>query len=412
MDRAPVRNVSGQNPGVAFNPGPLAKATAGETAAEAIREAALSAAATAGAETFGRGWRGVVTRDAAADESEARRRGDPTRTAYQTARDEDRRSRATEANERRLAADAAEATRAGKCVRAEVILRQLLASVAARGRGDRSGDEAHARSGDDASLAQNDASLAQNEASLAQNVFSLPSRVDVPDAAPVLYRLSQVVGRQRGRRGEEESLLLRALRALDAAAEADQDGNRTDDAQIRYRLLCSLHASRAAPSDDAREDPRHRRRRDEDAERFATAALDVAERAFGPWHPHVADALYRWATCLNRGGAYAEAVAALERARRVSEKVRGERHPETGRILCALAQTHKRAGNFQRAARLDREWRRCPAMGRARGGGWGRGRYGDRDGDDFEGGVEVEGGVDAEERETKAAGIDSARAAS
>ena len=124
----------------------------------------------------------------------------------------------------------------------------------------------------------------------------------VPDAAPVLYRLSQVVGRQRGRRGEEESLLLRALRALDAAAEADQDGNRTDDAQIRYRLLCSLHASRAALSDDAREDPRHRRRRDEDAERFATAALDVAERAFGPWHPHVADALYRWATCLNRAG--------------------------------------------------------------------------------------------------------------
>ena len=93
-------------------------------------------------------------------------------------------------------------------------------------------------------------------------------------------------------------------------------------------------------------------------------------------------------------------MAALERARRVSEKVRGERHPETGRILCALAQTHKRAGNFQRAARFDREWRRCPAMGRARGGGWGRRRYRDRDGDDFKGGVEVEGGVDAEERET------------
>ena len=258
------------------------------------REAALSAAATAGAETFGRGWRGVVTRDAAADEFEARRRGDPTRTAYQTARDEDRRSRATEAKRpvrRRGGRGGAQ-----KCVRAEVILRQLLASVAARGRGDRSGDEAHARSGDDASRAQNDASLAQN-------VFSHPSRVDVPGARRVLYRLSQVVGRQRGRRGEEESLLLRALRALDAAAEADQDGNRTDDAQIRYRLLCSLHASPDGRRPMRLEDPRHRRRRDEDAERFATAALDVAERAFGPWHPHVADALYRWATCLNLGEA-------------------------------------------------------------------------------------------------------------
>ena len=239
---------------------------------------------------------------------------------------------------------------------------------------------------------------------------SVSSGVDPPEAAPVLYRLSQAVGRQRGRRGEEESLLLRALDALDAAAEADQDRDRTDDAQIRYRLFCSLHACRAAPSDNAREDPRDRRRRDEDAERFATAALDVAERAFGPWHPHVADALYRWATCLCRRGAYADAEAALERARRVSEKARGERHPETGRILCALAQTHKRAGNFQRAARFDREWRRCPAMGRARGRGLGRGRgqSGDGDGD----GDEFEDGGGAGEREKKAAGIEPARAAS
>ena len=387
IDRAPGRPVAG--------PGPLAKAKPGETAAEAIREAALSAAATAGTEAFGRGWRGIVTRDAAADESEARRRGDSTRTAYQAARDEDRRSRATEANERRLAVDAADATRAGKFVRAEVILRQLLASVAgrraARGRGDGRGDE---------------------NATRALGTVSVSSGVDPPEAAPVLYRLSQAVGRQRGRRREEESLLLRALDALDAAAEADQDRDRTDDAQIRYRLFCALHACRAAPSDDAREDPRERRGRDEDAERFATAALDVAERAFGPWHPHVADALYRWATCLCRRGAYADAEAALERARRVSEKARGERHPETGRILCALAQTHKRAGNFQRAARFDREWRRCPAMGRARGrgSGWRRGRSGDGDGDGD--GDEFEGGVGAGEREKKAAGIEPARAAS
>lgn len=40
----------------------------------------------------------------------------------------------------------------------------------------------------------------------------------------------------------------------------------------------------------------------------------------------------------------------------------GDRHPETGRVLCALAQVYKRMCNFERAARYDRLWRLCPPL--------------------------------------------------
>lgn len=57
-----------------------------------------------------------------------------------------------------------------------------------------------------------------------------------------------------------------------------------------------------------------------------------------------------------------EAEQFLHRALGIQTRAHGERHPETGRVLCALAQVYKRMCHFERAARYDRLWRLCPPL--------------------------------------------------
>jgi tetratricopeptide (TPR) repeat protein len=123
---------------------------------------------------------------------------------------------------------------------------------------------------------------------------------------------------------------------------------------LRYRLLCSLHAVRAAtcPAE----------RLDDDANAYARRALFVAERHYGPAHAQTADSLYRVAASLCRRAEYPEAMQYLHRALAIQTRTHGERHPEAGRVLCALAQVYKCMCNFERAARYDRLWRLCPLL--------------------------------------------------
>ena len=63
---------------------------------------------------------------------------------------------------------------------------------------------------------------------------------------------------------------------------------------------------------------------------------------------------------------YTEAEKKLQVAHTLRCRTHGERHPETGKVLCMLAQTYKRMGQFERAARYDALWRRCPSAERYR----------------------------------------------
>jgi hypothetical protein len=123
--------------------------------------------------------------------------------------------------------------------------------------------------------------------------------------------------------------------AADATAIARGDANAVDAAdaadaemQMRYRVLCALHASHA--SNDVDDGGL--------ARAYAERALYVAARAKGPWHPQTADAHYRVASARVRAGCYAEAERSLSRALAIRVRTDGERHRETGRVLCALAQ--------------------------------------------------------------------------
>ena len=196
---------------------------------------------------------------------------------------------------------------------------------------------------------------------------------DPVEAAPALYQLSRALRAQPGRRRDEEAILLRSLRALEQAGRADganQQGVSDGDARLTYKVLSALHAARVAidaevsdtyddDDDDGKVDFD-----DEAALVYAARAWSLAERRHGPWHPTTADALCRVASSLVRAGHLHDAVERLQRALTISRRVRGDTHGETGYILCALAQTHKRLGNFERASRLEAEWRRCAPRAR------------------------------------------------
>jgi hypothetical protein len=134
--------------------------------------------------------------------------------------------------------------------------------------------------------------------------------------------------------------------AADAAAKkrGDLDAAAADAAdaemQTRYRVLCALHASHASNDvDDG--GPESAASRLTTARAYAERAYRVSARSKGPWHPQTADAHYRVASAHVRAGCYAEAERSLSRALAIRVRTDGERHHETGRVLCALAQTHK-----------------------------------------------------------------------
>ena len=306
--------------------------------AEGVRAAVLSAAAAAGPEALARQARVGRSSSSSADvavydSSSTRADANVSAGALDYAR--------------KLEADAAGAMKERKFVKAEMFLRQLLQIAGGHPSKGRNDGGSEGKDDDEKEIPDDDAE----------------SPSEPLAAAPVLYRLSQAVGKQ-GRRGEEKALLLRALRAVESAR--GPDGASDQDALVRYRVLCSLHAvsalsPRRVSTTASNDDDRARATTGTtDADVYARRALFVAERHYGPAHAQTAHSLYRLAASLCRGAAYPEAEQYLHRALSILTRTHGERHHETGRVLCALAQVYKRMCQFERAARYDKLWRLCP----------------------------------------------------
>jgi hypothetical protein len=266
----------------------------------------------------------------------------------------DRATHAAEMCRARLREDAAEASRAGKFVKAEHILRQLLAAEragSARAKGEEEEKEEEENLG---VFAKAEAQITRDD----EPRRTAPSDVsdsDSPSSAPVLCLLARALLAQRdsSRRAEASELLRLALRVAAPS-----------DAETRYLALKTLSDASAAEDDpDAAVE----------AESAARDALDVAESRFGPRHARTAEALRTLAARLNRRGACADAEAALRRAL-AAEEGAGNRAGEK-KTRVALAATYRRMGAFERAERIDEATRK--KFGRA---GWveggGRGERG------------------------------------
>ena len=174
--------------------------------------------------------------------------------------------------------------------------------------------------------------------------------VDHVDLAPVLYRMGQVVSHMR-RFPEEERYLRRALRSLE---EAEGPDDRCAASMMRYRVLveiveCLMRKEKAPCAEAAR---------------LGFRALCLCERMYGSTNLRVSEDLVRLARCHALVAQYPEAEMFLRRAHNITCRARGERHPETGRILCLLSQVFKRMGQFDRAARYTRLFRLCPSQER------------------------------------------------
>ena len=328
---------------------------------DALRDAMLAAAGAAGPDAIARAGEGGKENRNENQENRQKNVSAPPPFGYE---DHETREAAVAAHAAVLTRDASRAMRERKYVKAEVFLRQLLdiawreaafeeeeeAEAAAREKEEaarrRKKNKAAAAAAAAAASGRPSTARASNEEEEEEDADADEEIVDPPAAAPVLYRLAQAVGKQRGRRKEEAALLLRALRSIEAAsgsdaaaadataiARADADAVDAADAadaemQMRYRVLCALHASHA--SNDVDDGGL--------ARAYAERALYVAARAKGPWHPQTADEHYRVASARVRAGCYAEAERSLSRALAIRVRTDGERHRETGRVLCALAQ--------------------------------------------------------------------------
>ena len=254
----------------------------------------------------------------------------------------------------RLREDAAEASRAGKFVKAEHILRQLLAAEragSARAKGEEEEEEEEENLG---VFAKAEKQITRDDEPR-RTAPSDASDSDSPSSAPVLCLLARALLAQRdsSRRAEASELLRLALRV-----------SAPSDAETRYLALKTLSDASAAEDDpDAAVE----------AESAARDALDVAESRFGPRHARTAEALRTLAARLNRRGACADAEAALRRAL-AAEEGAGNRAGEK-KTRVALAATYRRMGAFERAERIDEATRK--KFGRA---GWveggGRGERG------------------------------------
>lgn len=174
--------------------------------------------------------------------------------------------------------------------------------------------------------------------------------VDHVDLAPVLYRMGQVASQLR-RFPEEERYLRRALRSLE---EAEGPDDRCVASMMRYRVLveivqCLMRKEKAPCAEAAQ---------------LGFRALCLCERMYGPTHLRVSEDLVRLARCHALVAQYTEAETFLRRAHNITCRARGERHPETGRILCLQSQVFKRMGQFDRADRYTRLFRLCPSQER------------------------------------------------
>ena len=310
---------------------------------DALRDAMLAAAGAAGPDAIARAGEGGKENRNENQENRQKNVSAPPPFGYE---DHETREAAVAAHAAVLTRDASRAMRERKYVKAEVFLRQLLdiawreaafeeeeeAEAAAREKEEaarrRKKNKAAAAAAAAAASGRPSTARASNEEEEEEDADADEEIVDPPAAAPVLYRLAQAVGKQRGRRKEEAALLLRALRSIEAASGSDAaaadataiargDANAVDAAdaadaemQMRYRVLCALHASHA--SNDVDDGGL--------ARAYAERALYVAARAKGPWHPQTADAHYRVASArvragvLRRGGAVAEPRARDSRA--------------------------------------------------------------------------------------------------
>ena len=251
----------------------------------------------------------------------------------------------------RLREDAAEASRAGKFVKAEHILRQLLAAEragSARAKGEQEEEEEEENLGVFAK--------AEKQTRDDEPRRTAPSDVsdsDSPSSAPVLCLLARALLAQRdsSRRAEASELLRLALRVAAPS-----------DAETRYLALKTLSDASAAEDDpDAAVE----------AESAARDALDVAESRFGPRHARTAEAPGRRGAAEPARRVRGRGGGAEARAR--GEEGAGNRAGEK-KTRVALAATYRRMGAFERAERIDEATRK--KFGRA---GWVEGgRRGER----------------------------------
>lgn len=166
----------------------------------------------------------------------------------------------------------------------------------------------------------------------------------------LLYRMAEVQMRQRKPEAAEMPLR-RALKLLEDKYGADGQGEMN---VLRYRIISALAqaASMNAPK-AAETGVLHAR------------AVALAEKVFGTAHDGTACALLQQGLAATRGGDFAAAEGALQRAHALRARKLGERHERTGEVLCALAALYRHVGRYERAARYDRRWRACaPAGGR------------------------------------------------
>ena len=89
-----------------------------------------------------------------------------------------------------------------------------------------------------------------------------------------------------------------------------------------------------------------------DAESVAKEALQLAEVAFGPEHPAVAQSLSNLALLYQAQGKYAEAEPLYRRSLAIREKVLGPEHPDVAQSLNNLAELYRAQGKYAEAEPL------------------------------------------------------------
>ncbi len=90
-----------------------------------------------------------------------------------------------------------------------------------------------------------------------------------------------------------------------------------------------------------------------EAAKVAEEALGVAERNFGPDHPHVAQSLNNLAGIYRAQGKYAEAEPLHKQSLAISEKTLGPKHPHVATVLENMAMCCREMGKKDEAEKLE-----------------------------------------------------------
>jgi tetratricopeptide (TPR) repeat protein len=85
---------------------------------------------------------------------------------------------------------------------------------------------------------------------------------------------------------------------------------------------------------------------------LAERALAIREKAFGPEHPKVAEALNNFGLLYRTKGDYARAEPLHQRALAISEKAQGPEHPDVAEALTKLAILYQTKGDYARVEPL------------------------------------------------------------